>query len=111
MTSEVSKCMLNTTASFFSMKICMAAPSSAYGGNHIHREEANHISRQQRDGDSVPRNGDQRASLEEDDKDEGENGASQTDHSKEFFLRSRDQAEPTQSLCFTRTSWHTLLTA
>ena len=82
-----------------------------YRGYHVHREETNDVSREERDRHAVPGNGDQRVPLKEDDEEKGENGAAQTEHSEEFFLERREGTRPTQSLCLTRTSWQTLLTA
>ena len=58
-----------------------------YRGDHVHREETNDVSREEGDRHAVPRNGGQGAPLEEDDEQKGENGAAQSDHSEEFFLR------------------------
>lgn len=58
-----------------------------YRGDHVHREEANDVPREERHRHAVPRNGGQGAPLEEDDEQKGEDGAAQSDHSEEFFLR------------------------
>ena len=58
-----------------------------YRGDHVHREETNDVPREESDRHAVPWNGGQGAALEEDDEQKGEDGAAQSDHSEEFFLR------------------------